>query len=278
MKKIILIFYATLLTNSLFSQNYSFSINKIGVGEQNLIFIPGFACSGEVWNETIEALISNYTCYVLTMPGFAGVPVEENPSFENWVKQIATFIENEKIGNPIIIGHSMGGGLALAIASDYPKLLNKIVIVDGLPCLSAITNTGFQSNPENDCSALVNQITNLSEKQFLQMQKIGIVNLTNDVSKFEKIIDWSMKSDRKTFAKIFCDFSNTDLREKIINIKVPSLILLEPNFKKIESEIIDQFENLTNYKINYANKGLHFVMYDDYEWFIEQLSQFIEEK
>jgi pimeloyl-ACP methyl ester carboxylesterase len=32
----------------------------------------------------------------------------------------------------------MGGGLALAIASDYPELIDKIVVVDALPCLAAL--------------------------------------------------------------------------------------------------------------------------------------------
>jgi pimeloyl-ACP methyl ester carboxylesterase len=44
-------------------------------------------------------------------------------------KGIATYIKNNKIEKPVIIGHSMGGGLAMAIAADYPELVGKIVIV-----------------------------------------------------------------------------------------------------------------------------------------------------
>jgi pimeloyl-ACP methyl ester carboxylesterase len=42
-------------------------------------------------------------------------------SFKNWETSIASYIKENKIDKPIIIGHSMGGGLALA--SDYPELI-----------------------------------------------------------------------------------------------------------------------------------------------------------
>ena len=118
----------------------SFSVQRIGEGKQAIILIPGFACSGDVWNQTVDSLRSNYTCYILTMPGFAGTASEANPSFDNWTKQIADFIHNEKIEKPILIGHSMGGGLALNIASTQANLVKSIVVVDALPCLTAIYN------------------------------------------------------------------------------------------------------------------------------------------
>ena len=56
----------------IFAQDYPFSVVKSGTGKQTVIFIPGFACSGDVWAETVSVLKDSYTCYVLTM---AGVPI-----------------------------------------------------------------------------------------------------------------------------------------------------------------------------------------------------------
>ena len=57
----------------------SFSVQRVGNGKQAIILIPGFACSGEVWEQTVDSLQNNYSCYILTMPGFAGIPPEKNP-------------------------------------------------------------------------------------------------------------------------------------------------------------------------------------------------------
>ncbi len=74
---------------------------------------------------------------------------------------------------------------------------------------------------------------------------------------------------------MYCDFSNTDLREKIKAVSVPSMILLEPNFKNIESAIREQYKNLGNADLRFAGKGLHFIMYDDKDWYLKQLNDFI---
>lgn len=65
----------------IFAQDYPFSVVKSGTGKQAVVFIPGFACSGDVWAETVSVLEDSYTCYVLTMAGFSGVAPEECPSF-----------------------------------------------------------------------------------------------------------------------------------------------------------------------------------------------------
>lgn len=277
MKKAILTTVIFLFSFLTFSQEYPFSVTKIGKGNQALIFIPGFASSGDVWNETVDSLKSDYTCYVLTMAGFAGVPPKDNISFEYWKTEIAKFIKENKINKPIVIGHSMGGGLAMAIAADYPDLLNKFVVVDALPCLFALTNPEFKSVADNDCSNLVDQIMKMPEDQFIQMQKMSVASLSTTQSKHNEILGWGLKSDRKTFAQMFCDFSNTDLRQRIKNVQIPSLILLEAPFKTIEDSINEQYKEMPSAQLKYANQGLHFVMFDDKEWYINQLIDFLKE-
>lgn len=275
---IIMLFFAALYNIFGQEKSYSFEIKKTGKGKQSLIFIPGFASSGDVWNETTAKFEKNYTCYTLTMAGFAGIKPETDASFKNWEKEIAAFIKDTNIEKPIIIGHSMGGALALAIAADYPELPGKIIIVDTLPCLAALSNPNFTSKENNDCSATVNKLTAMTDEQFRQMQNQSIPRLMADTSMQETVINWSMKSDRKTFASIYCDFSNTDLRETIKNIHCPSLILLESYFVNFKPAIEAQYKNLKNANMQYASKGLHFIMYDDKEWYFNQLNNFLSTK
>ncbi|MBK9405869.1 MAG: alpha/beta hydrolase [Ignavibacteria bacterium] len=274
---IVIIFFA--LTINAYGQenNFPFEVKKTGEGKQSLIFIPGFSCSGEVWNETTSVFEKDYTCYVLTMAGFAGVPPQSDPTFQSWEKGIANFIEQFKIEKPVIIGHSMGGGLAMALAADYPQLISKIVVVDALPCLAALMDISFKSKDTNDCSAIISQFTSATNDEFYQMQKKSVPQMLADTSKQTLVVDWSVKSDRKTLAEMYCDFSNTDLREKTVLIECPALILLESYFVNFKPAINEQFKNLKTANIQYATKGLHFIMYDDTEWYNEQLISFIKQ-
>lgn len=275
---VILLFLA--LCANVFGQtkSYPFEIKKTGQGKQSLIFIPGFASSGDVWKETTAKFEKNFTCYTLTMAGFAGAKPQSDITFKNWENKIAEYIIDNKIENPIIIGHSMGGGLALALAADYPKLIGKIVVVDSLPCLSALMNPSFTSKENNDCSSVINRITAMTNEQFHEMQVKSIPQLLADTTMQETVIGWSEKSDRTTFAKMYCDFTNTDLREKIKTIQCPSLILLESYFANFKPAIEDQYKNMKTANLQYATKGLHFIMYDDKEWYFTQLNNFLSVK
>lgn len=281
MKKYIILIIAFLfsaLCLNVFGQtkSYPFEVTKTGKGKQAIVFIPGFASSGDVWKETKANFEKDFTCYTLTMAGFAGVKPQGNVTFKNWENGIANYIKDNKIEKPIVVGHSMGGGLALAIAADYPDLISKIVVVDALPCLAALSDPSFKSKENNDCSAMVTQMTAMTDTQFYDMQKQTMPRLLQDTSKLEMVVDWSVKSDRKTFAEMYCDFFNVDLREKIAAIKCPSLILLESYFINLKPAIEGQYKNLKTANFQYATKGLHFIMYDDTDWYLTQLNNFIK--
>ncbi len=272
---LIILLFSFANSNVLASDTPAFELSKTGSGKRNLIFIPGFACSGDVWNDTRKLFENEFTCYTLTMAGFAGAKPQEHPKFDEWVKSIAQYIKANHIEKPVIIGHSMGGGLAMALAALYPELIEKIIIVDALPCISAMMNPNFQSKENPDCTEMINQVTTASNDQFYQMQKQTAAAMAADTGVHERIVSWSMRTDRNTFAEMYCDFSNTDLRESIKTISCPALVLLEPYFSNFKPAIESQYRQLPNAQLRYANKGLHFIMFDDPEWFALQLHEFI---
>jgi hypothetical protein len=141
-----------------------------------------------------------------------------------------------------------------------------------------LMNPTFKSKENNDCTPIVNQMTSISDNQFSENQKKYLPKLSEDTSKYDLLLSWSVKSDRKTFGEIFCDFSNTDLREKIAAIKCPSLILLESYFVNLKPAIEAQYKNLKQANLQYANKGLHFIMYDDKDFYFNHLNNFIKAK
>ena len=56
----------------------SFRVQVTGHGRP-MILIPGMASSGDTWKSTVAHYESQYTCHVLTLAGFAGVPATDRP-------------------------------------------------------------------------------------------------------------------------------------------------------------------------------------------------------
>ena len=76
--------------------------------------------SGDTWKTTVERYRDRFACHVITLAGFAGVPPIPSPLLASARTEIADYIRAARLDRPVIVGHSLGGTLALAIASDHP--------------------------------------------------------------------------------------------------------------------------------------------------------------
>ncbi len=111
-----------------------FQVKVTGHGRP-LILIPGLSSSGETWDTTVARYKDRFECHVLTLAGFAGVPRIPAPMLATVRDEIAAYIRKNKLDHPVVIGHSLGGTMALDLAARYPDLLGRIVIVDSYPFL-----------------------------------------------------------------------------------------------------------------------------------------------
>lgn len=108
-----------------------------------MILIPGLASSGDVWQATVARLCGDARpqqrqCHVLSLAGFAGVAPLGDDLLAQAEAQLAAYIRDHRLGKPAIIGHSLGGFLALKLAIDHPQQAVKLIIVDALPALGAV--------------------------------------------------------------------------------------------------------------------------------------------
>ena len=276
MKKITLFITLFLLAQLSFAQQAApFEVALHGSSEKHILLIPGFSCSGDVWESTVEQLKDSYTCHVFTMAGFAGIPTNGTADWNLWRKEIANYISAKQLGQTTVLGHSLGGMMALDLAASFPSLIKEILVVDALPCLAALNNAAFESQSDLDCTASINMMVNQSPEQFEMMQKSSIGYMSTNTDKHDEIVSWTLKSDRATLGKIFCELSNLDLRNELDQIKCPTRVLLEAPFQALEPVIAKQYGKLNEVQLNFAPKGLHFVMYDAPKWYASQVLDFL---
>ncbi len=251
------------------------SIHGAGAHKPALLFLPGFACSSAVWDETVSHYQDKFTCYVFNMPGFGGAPAETNPSINGWVDEVADYIKAQHIEHPTIVGHSLGGVMAMILAYRYPDLISKVVVVDALPCRSAALNPHFKAISNPNCSPMADQMTKIPDTFFYKMEKSTMSQLVADTSEVEPIVQMGMRSDRKTYGQLFCQFNNLDLRDSVGLIRCPVLVLLEAGFADSKDILNDQYKTVKGATLLYATKGLHFIMYDDRDWMFGQMDGFL---
>ncbi len=106
----------------------------IGEVNKNILFIHGLGGDLRAWDEE-RALLENrgYTTIALDLRGH-GLSDRPSPesayAFTNFVRDIQMIIEKEKLQNVILVGHCLGGMIAMSVAYLYPKQIRALVLVD----------------------------------------------------------------------------------------------------------------------------------------------------
>ena len=111
-----------------------FSVQVQGRGP-DVILIPGLTAGREVWQATARA-VPGYRYHLIQVSGFAGEPVRGNAEGAVVVPladEIAHYIADRHLDRPAIVGHSMGGTVAMMIGARRPDLVGRIMVVDMLP-------------------------------------------------------------------------------------------------------------------------------------------------
>src|SRR3569623_2211864 len=116
-----------------------FSVETGGAGP-DVIMIPGLTASPQVWRGT-SAANPGYRYHLVHVAGFAGAPLRGNargPVIVPLAEELARYIEAGHLDRPAVVGHSMGGTLALVIAERHPSLIGRVMVVDMLPQPAAL--------------------------------------------------------------------------------------------------------------------------------------------
>jgi pimeloyl-ACP methyl ester carboxylesterase len=116
------------------------SVVSIGKGTP-VILIPGLSSPRTVWDGVAPGLAKNHRVYVVQVNGFAGDAPGANLSpgiLDGIVEDLHTLIAREKIAGTAIVGHSMGGLVALKLAEKHGADPGRIMIVDALPFIGTL--------------------------------------------------------------------------------------------------------------------------------------------
>src|SRR3546814_18143740 len=130
------------LAASVFSSR-RISVTVHGSGP-DVVMIPGLGSAPSIWQSAIAA-VPGYRYHLVQVKGFAGTAAEANasgPILEPVAKEIVRYITAMDLRRPRIIGHSMGGTLAMMLAARYPASTGKVMVVDMLPSRSDARRVG----------------------------------------------------------------------------------------------------------------------------------------
>jgi pimeloyl-ACP methyl ester carboxylesterase len=217
-----------------------------------MILIPGLASSGQTWDTTVARYRTRFACHVLTVAGFAGVPPIDGPLLPAVRRDLAEYIRTQKLDRPIIVGHSLGGTLALSMAIEYPDLVGPLVIIDILPFLAG-PNMQVKTAPEAApaIAAMEASMSKMTQAQWDGSARTGAS------------VRYMVTGD--------AGFETRGVHDQLLTntIDVPKADFLK--------EFAAQYAKLPRLHFALHDTGRHFIMWDDPEWFFREVDAFLDD-
>jgi len=106
--------------------------NTYGSGRPNLLILHGLLGAAKNWHTTAKALAQTCTVYVPDLRNHGRSP-HGTHTVDTMTSDIVQFIQDETLGQPVIVGHSMGGLVAMKLAAHFPNRLSALIVVDIAP-------------------------------------------------------------------------------------------------------------------------------------------------
>ena len=94
-----------------------------------LLFIHGLGSYAPAWKQNIATLSAQYRCIAIDLPGYGqSSKGAYSGSMTAFAAAVAKFIEAKQLGAVTVVGHSMGGQIAMTLAVTRPELVQRLVL------------------------------------------------------------------------------------------------------------------------------------------------------
>ncbi|MGY5799302.1 alpha/beta fold hydrolase [Rheinheimera faecalis] len=265
----------------------SFQVQVEGKGKA-IILIPGLMSDQRVWQQLATALKPDYQLHLVSLAGFAGTPALATPlKLTQVTSELAAYIQHHQLKQPIVIGHSMGAFLAFQLASSYPKLTGKVIAVDGLPYLAPVfsrdsTTTVAQMVPQ--AKMMQQYYQQMTSAQLAESAEQGMAIQVSQPEHAAIVTKMAGTSDPATVGAVIAELLTTDLRGEVHKIQQPVLLLgaggalpsdsMRPAVQALYQQ---QINTIPQAKLDFNWQSRHFIMWDQPDWLLAQITDFIKE-
>ncbi len=237
---------------------------------QPVLFLHGWLGSWRYWYPTIEVVGQHFRTFSFDFWGF-GDSRRQNTyeSIQAYSDQVIGFLDALGIDRILLVGHSMGGMVAIKTALDHPERVKRVATV-GAPFQGSsiswplkLTDISFFANVFARWPWLRSKLFQF----FLGEARDPSIN---------EIIDDSLKSSANTLRRAVSSMMRTDLRPELNSLCVPALVIHGQRDNIVNPKQAHLFDSVHSANVVMMPQSRHFPFLDEPDYFNATLLQFLK--
>lgn len=237
-----------------------------------VVLLHGWLGSWGCWLETMEALAQRQRAYALDFWGF-GESDKRRESYDiaDFVALVDQFMERMGIQSAPVIGHSMGGTVALNLALERPQRVEKVAVV-GSPVDGRSLNLFLKLAGQPWIAFLV---WNSPALLRLGIKIFAPWIAANSADWYDLLMRDLSKMTLESFLWSIHSLHHTDLTPRLGTLRMPTLGVYGRGDKIVNPKQSELFHRVANSQVEVLDKSRHFPMLDEPDNFNSVLLKFL---
>lgn len=194
------------------SDHPGLALSTRGSGEPTLVLIHGLGMDRSAWDRVVPALETRHKVVTVELPGHGASAPLAKVSVVAVAEELDRTLRREKVKNPVLVGHSYGGLVALEAAAANPGRVRGVISID------------LATYVPVDSERVAN-LVELIETRYPLFIRGVFPPMVRDSTQVDSVIAKADRVPRETMAAYFRDAWTTDLRPRVRNLKTPVLLI-----------------------------------------------------
>ncbi|NLN16788.1 MAG: alpha/beta hydrolase [Firmicutes bacterium] len=246
----------------------------------DLVFIHGLGASANVWQNQVKHFGDDHRIWLVELSGHGQAPPlrrsliqlpffpQNECSVAQMAAETAEDLEKNNVNGAVLIGHSLGGAIAVKLAADYPDKARALVLID----------TPVVQKAKWIQKRLAMNVFRRQYKRTVQ-QVYSLMCERADTA--QQVIADALKADKNSFVSLVKQVMDMDLAEELKKITIPTLLVLGSRMAKDEDRLpvflsAQGYDGLPDKTVEYRSDVGHFIMLEKPEWLNKLMDDFLD--
>lgn len=183
-----------------------------GRGEFEMVLVHGLGGSKDIWDEMLPYLKGTFKVATFELSGHGETAPIVDPTIEKEAVRLETFIKEQGFAYPTIVGHGMGGMIALQYTLDHPVDVHRLILLDAAP-----TQLASKDQKQAVAQSLITDYDYFVAARYSAMSP--------DETVTDMILDSALRTDQRSFISLLMSSFDYDVTQRLRTLPVPLLVV-----------------------------------------------------